>query len=278
MLHITVANKPHPGLDALRLTSTSHSLQTRVLGMGSKTAIGHGGLGFGLKLDLLRQELKLLPLDSLVLFTDDLDVLVQGSVEELKQYLVLNPTSVVFAAESTKWPCKDLLYPAPLYFPYPYLNSGVFAGTANAIAMLLDSSPYTNLTDDQEYYTRLFLGGAPIVLDHEARFFQCLQGVATIDLTFDAKNQRVSITHFDGVRTWTTAPPILHLNNGTTRFRHFTSCIRTILGPQYTYLARQIQSTLLVDLLSYHSLTIFKVLGAFFVLLIVLQVRRIIGV
>jgi len=261
LVHITIANKPHPGLDALRLSTTRHSVQTRVLGMGSKTAIGHGGNGFGLKLELLHQELKLLPLDTAVLFTDAFDVLVQDSEDAIVAWVQAHPTQVLFAAEKTKWPCKELMYPIPLRLPYAYLNSGVFAGTCAAILSLLDSAPYTNFTDDQEYYTRLFLGGAAIVLDHRAEYFQCLQGVDSKSLVFDLKAQKVHVHHDDGMAPWSTMPTVLHLNNGGTRLRLFPKCIRAVLGPAYTYVSRQIMVSIILDFLSYNSPTIFKVLG-----------------
>jgi hypothetical protein len=261
LVHITIANKPHPGLDALRLSTKRHNVQTRVLGMGSKTAIGHGGNGFGLKLELLHQELKLLPLDALVLFTDAFDVLLQDSEDGIVDWITANSSKVLFAAEKTKWPCKELMYPSPLNLPYAYLNSGVFAGTSGAILSLLDSAPYTNLTDDQEYYTRLFLGGAPIVLDHKAQYFQCLQGVDKSTLVFDTALQKVHVQHDDGVAPWSTTPTVLHLNNGGTRLKLFTPCINTVLGPAYAYLSRQIMISIILDFLSYNFSTIFNVLA-----------------
>ena len=274
LVHITIANKPHPGLDALRLSTTRHTVQTRVLGMGSKTAIGHGGNGFGLKLELLHQELKLLPLDTVVLFTDAFDVLLQDSEDAIVSWVQAHSSQVLFAAEKTKWPCKELMYPTPLRLPYAYLNSGVFAGTSQAILGLLDAAPYTNLTDDQEYYTRLFLGGAPIVLDHRAEYFQCLQGVDKSSLVFDTVGHKVHVQHDDGVAPWSTTPTVLHLNNGGTRLKLFSPCIHTVLGPAYTYLSRQIMITIALDFLSYNSPTIFKALALVLCVLIVRNVAR----
>lgn len=256
MLHITVANTSHPGLDALRLTSSLHGVKTRVLGMGNKTPIGHGGLGFGLKLLLLHQEVELLAPETIVIFTDAFDVLIQSSLAPLELWSKENPDKVLFAAETTKWPSKDLFYPPPLQLPYAYLNSGVFVGKASSILEILKSNPYTMKTDDQEYYTKIFLQpSSPIVLDHKATFFQCLQGVDRKNIIFGKK---VRVKH-QGLEDWETEPLILHLNNGMTRIKYFSALIHSILGPSHAYLSRQILITIVIDFLSYNASTLFRI-------------------
>ena len=262
--HLTVSNKPHPGLDALLLSCKPWGIQTRVLGMGSTTPIGHETGGFGLKLQLLKKELDLLPPEQLVLFTDAYDVIIQQSLDPLEAWLEAHPNKVVFAAESAKWPLDiEELYPAPLNFPSPYLNSGVFAGRAKSILGLLQV-PFTNTTDDQGYYTRQFLAGSCIVLDHEAKFFQCMVGLTAQNIS--TKEKRFEFSHTSGLKTWTSVPAILHLNNGTTRAKYFTRVILTVLGPQYNYLARQVSLRLISDFLR----TNWKTIGGYVCLLLVL--------
>ena len=268
MLHLTVANTTHPGLDALRLTSSLHGVKTRVLGMGNKTPIGHGGLGFGLKLHLLHQEVELLDPETIVVFTDAFDVLIQSSLKPLEVWIEQNPDKILFAAETTKWPSKDLFYPPPLQLPYAYLNSGVFVGKARAIRQVLSSNPYTMKTDDQEYYTKIFLqASSPIRLDHRAQYFQCLQGVERKNITFAKK---VRVKHFGG-EEWETEPLILHLNNGMTRIKYFSSLINSILGPSHKYLSRQIIITIIIDFLSYNSSTILWTILGVLVLIVWLR-------
>lgn len=249
--HLTVSNKPHPGLDALLVSCKKFDMQTRVLGMGSTTPIGHKTGGFGLKLQLLKQELELLPPEQLVLFTDAYDVIVQHSLFALEQWFQSeNSSKVLFAAESSKWPLEidNLFYPPPLQFPMPYLNSGVFAGRARSILSLLQE-PFTSTTDDQGYYSKQFLSGKScIVLDHRAQFFQCMVGLEAKQM--QVQGNTLEFLHDSGTETWTARPAILHLNNGTTRVKYFSKVILTVLGPQYAYLSRQIKIKLFVDFFS----------------------------
>jgi hypothetical protein len=232
LLHLVVSNRAHPGLDLL-LASSSRipQVQTRVLGLGSRVPIGHGKKGFGLKLDLLRQELMLCPPLQPVLFTDAWDVLLQGSPNELLAWLDAHPSQVLFAAETVKWPDKNLLYPVPLQFPFPFLNSGVLCGRAQDILRLLQA-PFTMKTDDQQYYAEQFVApnNTTIVLDHKAEFFLCMMGVEAKDVSLQGKG-----VSFQGHK-----PFVLHLNNGGTRIKWFIPFARSVLGESYVSLAREI--------------------------------------
>jgi hypothetical protein len=233
VLHLAVSNKPHPGLDILLASSARLSrVQTRVLGLGSKTPIGHGSSGFGLKLELLKQELQLCPPLQAVLFTDAWDVVLQDSVEPLLQWLTDHPGKVLFAAETSKWPDRNLEYPIPLQFPFPYLNSGCFCGRAKDILRLLQA-PFHAKTDDQLYYSQQFVdpSNTTIVLDHGAQFFLCMFGIATEDVGLHK-----------GYMTFRDKKPIvLHLNNGATRLKWFPTVVDTVLQSKaFVGLARKI--------------------------------------
>jgi hypothetical protein len=257
MLHLTVSNKQHPGLDLL-LASTSllSNVQTRVLGIGNGTPIGHGGAGFGLKLQLLQQELKLLPPLQPVLFTDAWDVLLQGSVDPLLEWLKDNEGKVLFAAETTKWPNKDLLYPVPLTFPFPYLNSGVFMGRAKDILSLLEK-PFDAKTDDQGYYSEQFVlaSNDKIVLDHEAKYFLCMHGIDKHDVHI----VKGTLVYKDKV------PKVIHLNNGYTRMKWFPFVARGVLGGQYVEKAKTIVYESLFSAVKQARFHIFIVLLLLFV-------------
>ena len=223
MLHLTVANTEHPGLSILLESAKRFaSVQTRVLGLGNHTPIGHGGAGFGLKLKLLHDEVRLLPPLQPVLFTDAFDVILQGKLEGLLQWIDAHPGKVLFAAERAKWPDENIMYPVPLQLPFPYLNSGVFAGRAVDILRLLDSKPYAMKTDDQGYYTDLFLKGDTIVLDHKAEFFLCFFDLKAHETTHAAHQ-----FYFNGHN-----PPVLHFNNGGSRYKWYRAVTSQIMPDQ----------------------------------------------
>ena len=223
MLHLTVANTEHPGLTILLESAKRFaSVQTRVLGLGNHTPIGHGGAGFGLKLKLLHDEVRLLPPLQPVLFTDAFDVILQRPLDGLLHWIDAHPGKVLFAAERAKWPDEHVMYPVPLQMPFPYLNSGVFGGRAVDILRLLDSKPYDMKTDDQGYYTDLFLKGDTIVLDHKAEFFLCF-----FDLKSSETTHREHQFYFKGHN-----PPVLHFNNGGSRYKWYKPVATAIMPDQ----------------------------------------------
>ena len=228
LLHLTVADKPHPGLDLLLDSSARTGIQTRVLGLGSTEEVGHGK-GFGFKLRTIKAELALIPPLQLVMFTDAYDVLLQksDSLQELIVYLQANPGVVVFAAEKAKWPDAREFYPVPLRMPFPYLNSGVYAGRAMDILQLLEA-PFDSKTDDQRYFVKQYLnpGKVRIVLDHDARYFSCFYGLTTENVKTFGAGLGLEVVFPSGK----TKPFAIHLNNGGVRFRWYSSAVRAILG------------------------------------------------
>lgn len=233
VLHLCVSNRSHIGLDLL-LASSSRvpHLQSRVLGLGSSAPIGHGGKGFGLKLQLLKKELELLPPLQIVLFTDAWDVVLQGTTDRLVDWIETHPGKVLFAAETTKWPDVNLLYPVPLQFPFPFLNSGTFAGRTQDLLTLLQK-PFTLTTDDQQFYAEQFCTQtSAIVLDHKAEHFLCMHGLARADVS--VSGSRVFHKHS------TVCPFVLHLNNGFTRMKWFPFVAQVVLGDAHVLSARRI--------------------------------------
>lgn len=238
LVHLTVANKPHPGLTLCRESAARIGLATRVLGLGAAAAIGHKGkVGFGLKLALLRDAVLRLHPHTPVLFTDAFDVILQGTAHAAAAWIEANPQRVLFAAERSKWPDPDALYPVPLRLPCAYLNSGGILGRAGDIAALF-TAPFDMATDDQGYYTERFLqdsaaGRARIVLDHDCVVFACLQAWDAEDLQF--QNGAVLVRTAKS-QPWR-APLVLHLNNGATRKRWTRDVARAVLGDSAARLA-----------------------------------------
>jgi len=227
MLHLTVADKPHEGLRLLFETAALQNIETRVLGYGSLQKIGHGAgflkKGFGLKLSALKQELLELG-ERPVLFTDAFDVLFQHDLQRVHQKILEIGDKVLFAAEKTNWPDANLQYPQKTG-PFPFLNSGVIAGRAHNILKLLQK-PFDEKTDDQYYYAKQYVDGAPILLDHDAEFFLCLQGIQKSELSWNS-----------GWSFQEKKPAVLHLNSGGTRIRLFVPLVSKLL-PGFEKLAR----------------------------------------
>lgn len=219
MRHVVISNKANRGLDILLETSARVQLQTRVLGLGSNTPIGHGK-GFGLKLELLKAECETCDPKQPVLFTDAWDVLFQDSVQSLLTWLDQHPGKVLFAAELAKWPDEHLPYPQPLGTPFPFLNSGCFCGRAEDILKLLQK-PFDFRTNDQGFYSHQFVdpNNTIIELDHAADFFLCMYDLKENDIGF--KNGHVD---FRGKR-----PPILHLNNTLTKQKWYQKVAECVL-------------------------------------------------
>lgn len=231
LVHLVVANKPHPGLTLCRESAARIGLHTRVLGLGTRAAIGHKNkVGFGLKLELLQDAVHALHPHTPVLFTDAFDVLLQGTAHAAAAWIEANPGRVLFAAERSKWPDPTALYPVPLRLPCAYLNSGGILGRAGDIRALF-RAPFDMGTDDQGYYTEKFLrdaaaGHAHIVLDHECAVFACLQAWNSDDIQF--KDGAV-LVRTSKSQPWR-VPLVLHLNNGATRKRWTREVARAVLG------------------------------------------------
>lgn len=217
MMHLTVADKPHEGLQLL-FYSKRANFETRVLGYGSTQKIGHAGAGFGLKLSCLKEELQELDPNQPIVFTDAFDVLFQNDYSFLEKKILELGDKVLFASEATNWPDKTLVYP-PTQKKYKYLNSGVFCGRAGSILKLLQE-PFDAKTDDQFYYAKQFASGkSNIVLDYDQEIFACLQGISKNQLEWTGHSWKVHDAH----------PLLLHLNSGGTRTRLFVHIVRKLL-------------------------------------------------
>jgi hypothetical protein len=231
MIHFTIADKAHEGLRILKHSTERLGIETRILGLGTRQAIGHGKNGFGLKLSALKEAVSELPAEQFVLFTDAFDVIVQASLDPLEQWLQ-NNQAVLFAAETVNWPDKTLAYPVPCGF-IPFLNSGVFAGRAGHILELLQQ-PFTATTDDQYYYASQFVTGkSRIVLDSGAEYFLCFHAMPG---TIEFKDM---IRFLPAIGPPTT-PPVLHFNNGVSRFKWYETCATHVLGPWARFPAREV--------------------------------------
>ncbi len=140
------------------------------------------GKGGGHKVNLLREHLKTLPDNDVVLFCDGYDVFVNAKIEEfISRYLSFNK-KVVFAAEKYCWPDDTLAKSMEeltlkqhegLDTPYKYLNSGVFMGRVSELKNIINSE-IEDCDDDQFYYQKKWLSEEyDIIIDTDCYMFQC---------------------------------------------------------------------------------------------------------
>jgi GR25 family glycosyltransferase involved in LPS biosynthesis len=190
-------------------SAEKNNLNLKILGANGLWTGGDikNGPGGGLKVNLLRQELKSLQDNDVVLFVDGYDVLINAKEEEIfKRYLEFN-TKVLFAAEKVCWPDRSLENQFPLpETGYRYLNSGCFIGVVSELKKIMQES-LSDIDDDQLYLQKKYLSGQfNIKLDHEGYIFQCVSMVEP-HIHINAYKQLVNTeTHCTGL--------ILHGNGG----------------------------------------------------------------
>lgn len=156
-----------------------YGLKHQIMGLGKKWSGGNmaKGPGGGQKINLLRETIKDMNDDKIVLVTDSYDVIMTANSSEiLKKYKEMN-TTLVFASESSCWPDSDKAskYPKIKNRNNIYLNSGGFIGPVKALKYILREIP--DYEDDQRYYTNVFFsdfGKNHIKLDYDCKIFQCL--------------------------------------------------------------------------------------------------------
>lgn len=156
-----------------------YGLNHKIMGLGKKWKGGimAKGPGGGQKINLLKDTIKDMKDDKIILVTDSYDVIMTANSKEiLKKYKKINST-LVFASESSCWPDREKahLYPKQKNIKNIYLNSGGFIGPVGAIKYILQDIP--DYEDDQRYYTNVFFsdfGKNHIKLDYNCEIFQCL--------------------------------------------------------------------------------------------------------
>jgi hypothetical protein len=180
---ITVCNKRCPGLELWELTARIQNLSPIILGLDDQRDLGHESQHFGLKFILLANYLKSIPPEELCLVTDGFDVIFYGC-EGIEQRLqkAVHPAQILFAGDVFENPDQGLPYKT-LHLKVPYLNSGVYCGTAGTILAVLRGAlekreDETLALDDQRYFTQyMFSNPGVIVIDHACEHFACTAGL-----------------------------------------------------------------------------------------------------
>ena len=184
------------------------------------------GPGGGHKINLLKKYLKTIDNDSLILFTDSYDVIINTNIDEIiKKFINLN-CKLLFSSEIFCWPdvnLKNKYSKNNNYFKY--LNSGGFIGYAKNIKDIILSSNIKNYDDDQLFFTKKFLendnlendnlendnlenNDNNIKLDYNCEIFQTLSGLNINSFDININKSRI----FNSITS--SNPCIIHGNGG----------------------------------------------------------------
>lgn len=172
---------------ALTQSSNQHGIRTHNIGYG--VAWGGGDMttsGGGQKINLIREHIKTLPDNDLVLFVDGYDVFFADNIETITERFQGFNCDILFAAEKNCWPDDTLGSSFPeTGTPNRYLNSGVYMGNVLSLKRFFNAStgPIPNDSDDQLWMQKEYLShinpesshdwSLTLKLDTESYIFQC---------------------------------------------------------------------------------------------------------
>lgn len=226
---ITVATENNKELDRFRESCHINNIPYKIIGLGQEWTGGEAKDGVLLqpggaqKINLLKKELEDYPnlSNHIILFTDSYDVIINSTPSEIVSKFRTMKSPVVFSAEKTCWPKKDLQnkYP-PSTTEYRFLNSGGFIGYGDHIIKIVNKIDVSNDYDDQLYYTERYFESLVedknIILDNNQNIFQTLNESLDDVLVKDGKVfNRITNTY----------PLIIHGNGG--------SSIKNVLNDYY---------------------------------------------
>ncbi len=186
-----------------------YGIEPIILGMGEQWLGGNmiDGPGGGHKINLLKKYLESISDNKILIFTDCYDVIMNNNINIIiEKYKKLFHGKIVFAGETSCWPDKNLIASYPEHtknIPTRYLNSGLFIGYTNDIKNVLSENILDN-SDDQLYYTNLFLKQDNITIDYNCELFLCLNGITdriNIDKSMNCliyNNNRPTFIHGNG--------------------------------------------------------------------------------
>ena len=196
--YITVATISHPILEKLKKNVKEKGETIEVLGEQEKRVIGwENQQRFGIKLREVSNFLKRPTLnpEDIILFTDGFDVAYFGTKEEiLRRYYQFNHP-IVFGCETDCWPDPNRVseYMAKnatkAGVEFPYLNSGMFIGTVDALRKCIINYNYNDKDDDQRYWTTQYLENPQLItLDYYNFLFLNTSGYQESFFTYDIEN------------------------------------------------------------------------------------------
>ena len=208
--YVVVSTKDTPELHRLLNSGKKFGWDIDVLGLEMNTdEFKHTNIhnrNFEIKLYLIKDYLKKLNDNDLLLLSDAWDVLVIGTKEQvLEKYKKFN-MPIVVSAEKMCWPDKDRASQYnTLQEAFPYLNSGGYIGTVKALKTVFENYNNEKIVDDQRFWTDMYFKYKDlIVLDTKAEIFISL-------MKTDVNNYKFENSVFTYKETGTN-PLIIHGN------------------------------------------------------------------
>uniref|UniRef100_A0A915KFH2 PLOD1-3-like GT domain-containing protein n=1 Tax=Romanomermis culicivorax TaxID=13658 RepID=A0A915KFH2_ROMCU len=231
LLLVTVATEKTDGFERFMKSAEKFNVKVKVLGLNEEWKGGdmdHPGGGH--KIILLRNALEEIykhDPDSIVLFTDSYDVIINGYSTEILKRFRKSEARILFSAEKFCWPEHTLAVKYPIVKSGKrYLNSGMFIGYVVDLQKLLSYDPKVDFgDDDQLYYTKAFLDESlrnrlNIKLDHLSTLFQNLNGVNEEVDIFMADPDNDGYPSLRNL-AYSTNPLIIHGNGPTKVFLNY---------------------------------------------------------
>lgn len=209
------------------LMSSAARFGTNIVNLGKDVTWGGGdmkGPGGGQKINLVKQYLKRVDDNALVLFLDGYDVIINDDLSTIVERYRDMTADVVFAAEKTCWPEASLATSFPeTHTDYKYLNSGCYIGTAAALRKIM-TEEIADHEDDQLYLQNRFLTqeqtGVKVILDVENYIFQCIAMTGTEVVVKSNKQLLNTATRC--------CPCVLHGNGGGQDKKRFEDIARAL--------------------------------------------------
>jgi procollagen-lysine,2-oxoglutarate 5-dioxygenase len=216
---ITVATEKTDGLARLRASAVKHGINLEVLGLDGHWTGGNisrlENPGGGQKINFVKQYIKSLDNDTVIIFVDGYDVVFMGPLWAIMEKYKSLKHKVLFTAERTCWPDTSLSKRYPhVNSEYKFLNSGTFVAEVGELKKITEEE-INNTDDDQLYYSLRFLSNSfDMGLDYECKLFQPTEGCWSDVEYIHEEKEELTNTVFG------TKPLVMH-GNGSPRAKVF---------------------------------------------------------
>lgn len=231
---ITVATDDNEPLQRFKKSCNNYGLNYKILGLNEEWKGGDmkNGRGGGMKLNLLKKELKDYDNDDIILFTDSYDVIFLSDANEIIKKYNNFDKQLIFAGEKSCWPDTSLENIFTDDSEYKYINSGGFIGKVSLILELLNIDFKDDYDDQLLIHQRYLEFKDKIGIDIECNIFQTSSEDIKNDIKIDYGKNRITNTIYN------TKPCHYHGNGGDqtkVMFNNHTNYLLKTWNPTYQY-------------------------------------------